>query len=43
MNTELIALYWRIGKTILEQQRQAGWAAKSWSAWHAIFGGSFRR
>ena len=28
VNTELIALYWRIGKTILEQQRQAGWGGK---------------
>lgn len=28
VNTELITLYWRIGKTILEQQRQAGWGGK---------------
>ena len=28
VNTELIGLYWRIGKTILEQQRQAGWGSK---------------
>ena len=28
VNAELIGLYWRIGKTILEQQRQAGWGSK---------------
>lgn len=28
VNTELITLYWRIGRTILEQQRQAGWGGK---------------
>lgn len=28
VNTELLALYWEIGKTILEQQAQLGWGAK---------------
>lgn len=28
VNTELIALYWHIGSTILEQQRAAGWGGK---------------
>jgi predicted nuclease of restriction endonuclease-like (RecB) superfamily len=27
-NAEMLALYWQIGKTILEQQQQAGWGAK---------------
>lgn len=42
INTELIALYWRIGKTILEQQ-QEGRAARSSSGWRRISGASFRR
>lgn len=28
VNTELIGLYWHIGRTILEQQREAGWGGK---------------
>jgi hypothetical protein len=28
VNTELLALYWEIGKAILEQQAQLGWGAK---------------
>jgi hypothetical protein len=28
VNTELLALYWEIGNTILEQQAQLGWGAK---------------
>lgn len=28
VNTELIALYWHIGNTILGEQRQAGWGGK---------------
>lgn len=28
VNTELIGLYWHIGRTILEQQRTAGWGGK---------------
>lgn len=27
-NREMLTLYWQIGKTILEQQQQAGWGAK---------------
>jgi predicted nuclease of restriction endonuclease-like (RecB) superfamily len=27
-NAEMLTLYWQIGKTILEQQQQAGWGAK---------------
>ncbi|GEK80179.1 PDDEXK nuclease domain-containing protein [Agrococcus baldri] len=28
INTDLIQLYWQIGRTILEQQREAGWGGK---------------
>ena len=28
VNSELIILYWNIGKTILNQQEQAGWGSK---------------
>lgn len=28
VNTELLLLYWEVGKVILEQQRYAGWGAK---------------
>ena len=28
LNHELVSLYWRIGRAILEQQRQQGWGAK---------------
>ena len=28
VNTELVALYWRIGRDILERQSRQGWGAK---------------
>ncbi|UKJ07937.1 DUF1016 N-terminal domain-containing protein [Solitalea lacus] len=28
VNTELLSVYWEIGKTILEQQQTEGWGAK---------------
>jgi predicted nuclease of restriction endonuclease-like (RecB) superfamily len=28
VNTELLALYWEIGRTISQQQKQEGWGAK---------------
>lgn len=28
LNFELLRIYWEIGNTILEQQKQAGWGAK---------------
>ena len=28
VNTELVMLYWRIGRTILQQEQQQGWGAK---------------
>jgi len=27
-NAEMLLLYWRIGKTILDQQDQSGWGSK---------------
>jgi len=28
VNSQLVLLYWEIGKTVLERQKQAGWGAK---------------
>lgn len=41
VNRELILLYWRIGRDILERQNRAGWGAKSSSASLRICTASF--
>jgi hypothetical protein len=43
VNTELLRLYWRIGATILDRQRTAGWEATSSGDWRMIFVPSSRR
>ena len=32
VNTELLRLYWDIGRMIAERQEKAGWGGQSWKA-----------
>ena len=43
VNRELIALYWDIGRVILQRQQAEGWVRRWWRGWRRICGRSFRR
>ena len=43
VNRELIALYWDIGRVILQRQNAEGWGTKWWRGWRRTCGRSSRR
>jgi len=43
VNTQLIGLYWSIGRDILQRQDAEGWGAESLAGWRMTCGRSFRR
>ena len=37
VNAELLTLYWEIGNSIIEKQKQNGWGSKLLTFWHWIW------